>query len=75
MITFLNLNYNLFIFQGENYIIIVAGANGTLQKEDVDKAHDLLFNKSSVVLFQFETPLETTEYILNKLSIANSKCK
>lgn len=59
---------------GENCIIIVAGANGTLQKEDVDKAHDLLLNETSVVLFQFETPLETTEFILNKLSSANSKC-
>lgn len=59
---------------GENCIIIVAGANSTLQKEDVDKAYDLLLKETSVVLFQFETPLETTEYILNKLSTANSKC-
>jgi len=41
----------------------------------VDKARDLLLNKTSVALFQFETPLETTEYILNELSTANSKCK
>jgi len=53
----------------------VAGANGTLQKEDVDKADNLLLNETRVVLFQFETPLETTEYLLNKLSVANSKCK
>lgn len=64
----------MFVFLGENYIIIVAGANGTLQKEDVDKA-DNLFNDTGVVLFQFETPLQTTEYLLNKLSSNNSKCK
>lgn len=62
-------------FSGENYIIIVAGANGTLGKEDVDKAFNLLLNETSVVLLQFETPLETTEYLLKKLSMANSKCK
>lgn len=65
----------LFVYLGENNILIVAGANGTLQKEDVDKADNLLLNETSVVLFQFETPLETTEYLLNKLSNANSKCK
>lgn len=53
----------------------MAGANGTLQKEDLDKANYLLFNETSVVLFQFETPLETTEYLLSKLSTKNSKCK
>lgn len=65
----------LFMYLGENYILIVAGANGTLQKEDVDKADNLLLSETSVVLFQFETPLETTEYLLNKLSNANSKCE
>ncbi|XP_050422372.1 ribokinase-like isoform X2 [Adelges cooleyi] len=59
---------------GENYIIIVAGANGTLQKGDVDKAESVLLNETGVVLFQFETPLETTEYLLNKISTINSKC-
>jgi hypothetical protein len=53
----------------------VVGANGTLGKEDVDKAFNLLVNESSAVLFQFETPIETTEYLLKKLSVANSKCK
>lgn len=62
-------------FSGENHILIVAGANGTLQKDDVDKANNLLINDTSVVLFQFETPLETTEYLLNKLHNANSKCR
>lgn len=52
----------------------MAGANGTLQKEDVDKAEHVLLNETSVVLFQFETPLETTEYLINKLSTENSKC-
>jgi len=59
---------------GENHIIIVSGANETLQKEDVDKANNLLCKETSVVLFQFETPLETTEYLLEKLSTANIKC-
>lgn len=64
----------VYIYSGENYIIIVAGANGTLQNEDVDKAEHVLLNEASVVLFQFETPLETTEYLINKLSTGNSKC-
>lgn len=63
------------MYAGENNILIVAGANGTLQKEDVDKADNLLLNEASVVLFQFETPLETTKYLLDKLLNANSKCK
>lgn len=53
----------------------MAGANGTLQQQDLDKANYLLLNETSVILFQFETPLETTEYLLNKLSTENSKCK
>lgn len=53
----------------------MAGANGTLQKEDVDKVDNLLFNNTKVLLFQFETPLQTTEYLLSKLSSSNSKCK
>lgn len=40
----------------------------------MDKAEHILLNETSVVLFQFETPLETTEYLLNKLSTEKSKC-
>lgn len=52
----------------------MAGANGTLGEEDVDKASRLFFTEASAILFQFETPLETTEYLLNKLSTENNKC-
>lgn len=69
------LYFYQYIVAGENYIIIVAGANGTLQKEDVKRANSLLFNETGVVLFQFETPLETTKYLLDELTRANSKCK
>ncbi|XP_050541807.1 ribokinase-like isoform X2 [Daktulosphaira vitifoliae] len=59
---------------GENYIIIVAGANGTLLPADIDKAETLFHSEIGVVIFQFETPLETTEYLLNKLSKINNRC-
>lgn len=72
----MSLFYDIFtfVFSGENYIIIVAGANGTLQEDDVNKASRLFLSEASVILFQFETPLETTEYLLNRLSTENNKC-
>lgn len=57
---------------GENHIIIVAGANGLLQEEDVERASPLLY-LAKVILLQFETPLKTTEYLLKKFSKENSK--
>ncbi|XP_065209817.1 ribokinase-like [Planococcus citri] len=44
---------------GENNIIIIAGANDTLNLNDVIEAKHQI-EKSKVVMFQFETPLETT---------------
>ncbi|XP_014242545.1 ribokinase isoform X1 [Cimex lectularius] len=44
---------------GDNCIVIVAGSNNKLCFEDVKKAENVLLN-SKIVLFQLETPLETT---------------
>ncbi|MDQ6436523.1 ribokinase [Mesorhizobium sp. LHD-90] len=47
---------------GENVIVIVAGANGTLLPGDLAKAD---FRKGDVVLLQNEVPLETVEGALD----------
>ncbi|XP_026493862.2 ribokinase [Vanessa tameamea] len=44
---------------GENQIVIVAGANNCLSKSDVDLAKDLVKN-AGVLIAQLETPFETT---------------
>ena len=46
---------------GQNRIIVVQGANGTLQPEDVDRAADRLRSADAIIL-QFEIPLETVYY-------------
>ncbi|CAH1401920.1 unnamed protein product [Nezara viridula] len=52
---------------GENAIVIVAGANKKLSVDDAKKAENLLM-KSKVVLFQFETPVESTIQTLEFIS-------
>ncbi|XP_046967687.1 ribokinase-like isoform X2 [Vanessa cardui] len=44
---------------GENQIVIVAGANNFLSKSDIDLAKDLVKN-ADVLIAQLETPFETT---------------
>ena len=46
-------------FVGDNQIVIVSGANDTLCEEDLQQAMPFI-KSSKVVLFQFETPIETT---------------
>jgi len=46
---------------GQNRIIVVPGANETLQPEDVDRAADALRSADTIIL-QFEIPLETVYY-------------
>jgi len=45
---------------GENSIVISAGANGRVNKRDMDRAEGLL-SQARVLLLQFEVPLETVE--------------
>lgn len=45
--------------EGENHIVIVAGANNKLNSDDVQEA-GLLFENAKVLLCQLETPLEST---------------
>jgi ribokinase len=48
---------------GENQIVAVAGANGSLTPADVDSVD---MEKGDVLVCQFETPLDTIEAILGK---------
>ncbi|MFO8036993.1 MAG: ribokinase [Anaerolineales bacterium] len=47
--------------EGENSIVLAAGANGTMQPEDLDNARSL-FSQADRLLLQFEIPLETVVY-------------
>jgi len=51
------------MFAGENSIVIVLGANESLTPEHVDAAVDVI-KSASVLLCQFEVPLETTLHAL-----------
>jgi ribokinase len=53
--------------QGENTILLTAGANGQVSHSDVDSASALL-SQARLVLLQFEIPFETVEYTLDKAS-------
>lgn len=43
--------------QGDNAIVVIAGANGALSRDSINK---LNFESEDIVIAQFETPLETT---------------
>lgn len=45
--------------EGENHIVIVAGANNRLNSADVQEA-SAIFESAKILLCQFETPLEGT---------------
>lgn len=47
--------------EGENSIVLAAGANGTIQPKDIDNARPL-FPQADRLLLQFEIPLETVVY-------------
>ncbi len=53
--------------QGENSILLSAGANGKVSRSDVDAASAII-TKARLLLLQLEIPLETVEYTLNKAS-------
>jgi ribokinase len=46
--------------EGENMIVVAAGANTLLSPDDVDKARDAI-TRADVVLVQLEIPIETVE--------------
>ncbi len=47
--------------EGDNYIIVIQGANATLSREDIDKCRDVIA-ACDVVVFQLEIPLDTVLY-------------
>jgi len=46
---------------GENCIVVASGANGSLCKEDIDKASSMI-EKAEILLMQLEIPMDTVEY-------------
>jgi len=58
---------------GQNRIIVVKGANDTLEPADVDAAADALRGVSTIVL-QFEIPLETVYYTVQFARKLNIHC-
>lgn len=62
------------LLAGDNTIIIVAGANNLLCENDIQNASSFLAH-TSVVVFQFETPLQTTLKALELIKRINSNCE
>jgi ribokinase len=58
---------------GQNRIIVVKGANDTLEPADVDAAADLLKTADCIVL-QFEIPLETVYYTIRFANSQGIRC-
>jgi ribokinase len=56
--------------QGENSILLSAGANGMVSRADVDAASPLLA-KAKLLLLQFEIPTDTVQYALEKATQLN----
>ncbi|MBK5720659.1 ribokinase [Dysgonomonas sp. Marseille-P4677] len=54
---------------GENCIVVASGANGTLGKEDLKEAKQVI-TESDILLMQLEIPIDTVEYAAK---IANEK--
>src|SRR5258708_5263934 len=58
---------------GQNWIIVVKGANDTLKPADVDAAAETLRNVDTIIL-QFEIPLETVYYAVRFARKNNIRC-
>lgn len=56
---------SILLAQGDNCIIVVAGANGHCTPEDIDR-HEQSIADTDVVLLQLEIPLETVVYAAEK---------
>jgi ribokinase len=57
---------------GENCISVALGSNGTLNRQDIDRAAEQI-KSSEVVLMQLEIPLDTVEYAAKMASQAGVK--
>lgn len=51
---------------GENRIIVVPGANGLIDRNFIDAKYDELLT-SDIILLQLEIPIDSVEYLLQKL--------
>ncbi|TAE58982.1 MAG: ribokinase [Nostocales cyanobacterium] len=58
--------------KGENNIIVIPGANGKVNQDDVNKLSSLL-PQTKILLLQLEIPLETVILALQKAKAANIK--
>jgi ribokinase len=52
---------SILLAQGDNQIVVVAGANGHCSPEDIDRHVDVI-READVVLLQLEIPLETVQH-------------
>jgi ribokinase len=59
--------------KGQNYIIVVKGANDALLPADVDRAADIL-RASQCIVLQLEVPLETVFYTMRFARTHDIKC-
>jgi ribokinase len=58
---------------GQNRIIVVKGANGTLSPQDIDAAAPVL-RRADTILLQFEIPLETVYYSVRFAKAQGIRC-
>jgi ribokinase len=56
--------------RGENSIIVIPGANHSVNKSLIDSCLDIIKN-SKLVVIQLEIPIETVEYVLEKCHKSN----
>ncbi len=56
----------------ENVIVVASGANGTLDKKEIDRAAEKI-SSADFVLLQLEIPMETVEYTAQKACEAGTR--
>jgi ribokinase len=55
---------NIIVAEHDNSIIVIAGANYEITKEDIDSCKDVILS-ADIVLLQLEIPLDVVEYTAN----------
>ncbi len=55
---------NIVVAENDNSIIVIAGANYEITKEDIDNCKDVILS-ADIVLLQLEIPLDVVEYTAN----------
>lgn len=63
---------NIIVAEGDNSIIVIAGANYEVTVETINKYKDIILS-ADIVLLQLEIPLETVEYTLELCATNNVK--